>query len=259
MITKSNSTKNIDKKIFIVQSEAPVIRKNSDNPYFKSKYAEYPEIQAEVRPITIKQGLLVNFAPVAGNLLIMTVKDIETGEYYEVTMDLKTIQDSPQAQGSAITYGKRYMYTAFFDLIIEDASDDDGNAASNAKPKEQKQAQQTQQPAANASKPVDPNRPYLNPDTEKWFDAKMYLFTKSGTIEKTLKKYRLSKVNQETIIKQEDLKPGSKIWSFATIYLSKEGTKSEDIQKAFIITDQDIQDLQIDAMNYSPETQTETK
>lgn len=258
MITKSNSTKNIDKKIFTVQSDAPVIRKNSDNPYFKSKYAEYPEIQTEVRPLTIQQGLLVNFAPGTGNLLIMTVKDIETGEFYEVTMDLKTIQDSPQAQGSAITYGKRYMYTAFFDLIIEDAMDDDGNAGSNAKQKQNAATQQQPVTGSNA-KPVDPNRPYLNPDTEKWFDAKMYIFVKAGTVEKTLKKYRLSKVNQETIIKQEELKPGSKTWGYATIYLSKEGSKSEDIQKAFIITDQDLQDLQIDAMNYTPVETIEAK
>lgn len=258
MITKSNSTKNIDKKIFSVQSEAPIIKKEADNPYFRSKYAEYPEIQIAIRPLTLKQGLLVNFAPIMGDQLILSVKDIETGEFYEVTADLKSGQVTPQAQGSAITYLKRYMLTAFFDLIIEDAMDDDGNAGSNAKTKQNTAAQQQPSAGSNA-KPIDPNRPYLNPDTEKWFDAKMYIFVKAGTVEKTLKKYRLSKVNQETIIKQEELKPGSKTWEYATIYLSKEGSKSEDIQKAFTITDQDLQDLQIDAMNYTPVETTEAK
>lgn len=243
MIETSNSVKNIDAKIFAIQAAAPIIRKEADNPYFKSKYAEYPEIQAAIKPLIQKEALLVMFLPVSDNKLTMYVKDTTSNEFYKCTSDLNMTAVSPQAQGSAITYLKRYMLTAFFDLQIEDAMDDDGNAGSQKQqPKQQNQpAQQQQAPAKE--------RPYINTDTEKWFQSKLFIFNEGGTLERLLKKYRISKENGEKLAKQEDLKPGSKMWEFATLYLSKEGAVFEPIAKAFNITDQDAQDLQIDATN----------
>jgi len=248
MIETSNSTATIDAAILAIQQKAPVIRKKADNPYFKSKYAEYPEIQAEIRPLLLEQSIITMFFPVANNQLIMNVKHTASKEFYRVTMDLKTIQDSPQAQGSAITYGKRYMLTAFFDLQIEDASDDDGNAGSNAKPKQQTQ-QQTNQAAA-LTPPAEDKRTWLNPDTQLWFDTKNWLFEKdSRNITAVNKKYRITQNNAEMLAKQEVLKPGAKLWDIAAKFLSKEGAKAENIKKMFIITEDDLTDLQIDATN----------
>src|ERR1700744_6391199 len=154
-IETSGNTATIDGAILRIQSKAPIITKNWNNPHFKSKFAEYPDIQKVMRPFLIEENILTMFFPVVNNQLVMNVKHIVSKEYYKITMDLKPIQDNPQAQGSAITYGKRYMFTAFFDLQIDDASDDDANAASIPGDK-QAPAQQNESPAAKP-KEADPN------------------------------------------------------------------------------------------------------
>lgn len=252
MIETSTSTGNIDGAILKVQTLAPVIRKNTDNPYFKSRFAEYPEIQAAIRPLLIEQGIITMFFPVIGNQLTMNVKHTGSKEFYKVTMDLKTIQDSPQAQGSAITYGKRYMLTAFFDLIIEDASDDDGNASSVSQPK--KDAAST-----NATPAPLADLNWLNPNTKDWFTAKGMIFNKKKTIEDIRKQYKVNKANSELIVKKESLKPATAYWTFAVEYLAKKDAKSINITNMFDVTETDLTDLQIDATNYvAPAKPTET-
>lgn len=239
-LEQSKTVKEIDEAIFRVLEKVPIIKKKSDNDYYRSKYAEYPEIQKEVRPHLMAERLLFKSFPVEGNKLIYSITHLTSQEYYKGTVDLNAISVSPQAQGSAISYMKRYALVAVLDLIIE-GDDDDGNSSSNAKPKQE--AQQQKQAAL-----VD-NREWLNKDTAKWFDAKIFILANGGKLEKTAKKYRISTENAASLVKPEPLKPGGKLWPFAISYLAKDGNKSESISKAFSITDQDLQDLQVDALN----------
>lgn len=252
-IETSNSVTKIDKKIFNVMAKAPVISKDGVNPHFRSKYAEYPEIQAVIKPLLFEAQLMVNFMPITGNRLTMYIKDIEAAEFYKVTAELNMGAISPQAQGSAITYLKRYMLTAFFDLQIDDASDDDGNAGSgkvngNAT---STPATQTQQAAPVA------NLPWLNKDTPEWLTAKNYIFNAGKTIKDIQKKFKINKANLEMLPKIEPLKPGANIWVTATMMLNSNKLKPENIINMFEISESDMQDLLIDATNYTAPATTE--
>lgn len=249
----SKSTQKIDAVIFVIQNEAPIITKNGDNPYYNSKYAEYHEIQKAIRPLLFREKILISFAPVTGNRLVLNVKHIDSAEFIKITADLNSVTASPQAQGSAITYLKRYMITAIFDLIIDDASDDDGNKSSV-------NGQDTKQPATTsklpppsteqAAAPVDRTTlPFLNPDTDKWISAKIWYFEKGKPLAKVVAKYRITAKNQTLLGEREVLKPGGKLWKAATNYLTKENAKIGSLTEVFDITDQDATDLQTDAFN----------
>lgn len=256
----SKSTQKIDAAIFRIQNDAPVITKGGLNPHFNSKFAEYHDIQKAVRPLLFREKILVSFLPVAGNKLIMLVKDIDAAEFYKGIADLNTLQISPQAQGSAITYLKRYMFTAIFNLIIEDASDDDGNKSSIPQP-EQSQPITTKQPTQAVAVVDRKTLPFLNPDTEKWIEVKIWYFLKDKPLAKVTAKYQITAKNQTLLGQRETLKPGGKLWKAATVYLAKPDSLISGIGSVFDITDQDLQDLQIDALNLvQPEpAKTETK
>lgn len=117
-------------KLLKAQMEIGAIKRDSDNPYFKSKYFDINAILAEVKPILNKHGLLVLQPPdvIEGkNGLRTAIIDAES--------KVVVIQGScflpegldPQKTGSAITYFRRY---ALQSLLALEAEDDDGNVAS---------------------------------------------------------------------------------------------------------------------------------
>ncbi|QNJ56866.1 ERF family ssDNA binding protein [Mycobacterium phage Reindeer] len=116
------------------QAEFGAVAKGTANPFFKSKYADLPAVKAEAQPVLAKHGLAVTQHP--GYTVIdgkihdtLTTKVVHTsGQADESTMILRPVKSDPQAQGSAITYAKRYAFMAVLGLVADE--DDDGNAAS---------------------------------------------------------------------------------------------------------------------------------
>jgi hypothetical protein len=123
------------------QAEVGTVAKDANNPFFKSTYADLPAVKAAAQPVLAKHSLGVIQEPSYRVLsegkvvdtLITTV--IHTsGQSRTSTMILRPVKTDPQAQGSAITYAKRYAFMAVLGLVAD--ADDDGNAASGAaKPK----------------------------------------------------------------------------------------------------------------------------
>lgn len=128
-------------KLLKAQQEIGAIKKESDNPFFKSKYFDINAILAEVKPILNKNDLVVlqPLVVVDGkNALKTTIvdvrrKDLEDEEWtYESNVLVESITLlpeglDPQKTGSAITYFRRY---ALQSLLALEAEDDDGNVAS---------------------------------------------------------------------------------------------------------------------------------
>jgi len=111
------------------------IKKRSDNPFFKSKYADLTEILNEISGPLKSAGLVVvQSAPMEGETITVITRVIHTsGEWIQTMTSVPASKKGtldPQTAGSAITYGRRYALNAFFNLAAED---DDANAAS-AKP-----------------------------------------------------------------------------------------------------------------------------
>jgi hypothetical protein len=102
------------------------ISKDAKNPFFKSNYASLPHIITEVSEPLEKAGLVITQFPNGDGLTTMLIH-AESGEYISATYTLQVVrQNDPQAQGSAISYARRYGLTSVLNLAI---SDDDAEAA----------------------------------------------------------------------------------------------------------------------------------
>ena len=125
-MNKSDSIKELANALALFQSEVAIVSKESSNPFFKSKYASLDNIITTIRPTLHKYGLSFAQFPVGDNELETTL--IHTsGEWISGRAKISPKDNSPQAQGSAITYMRRYALSAVLGLATEE--DDDGNQA----------------------------------------------------------------------------------------------------------------------------------
>lgn len=110
------------------QMEIGAAVKDSTNPYFKSKYADLGAVIASCKEALNKHGISI-LQPVEGDRVV-TMLVHESGEYMcdAGTPIICTKQNDPQAQGSAITYARRYGLSS---LLLIPTADDDGEGASN--------------------------------------------------------------------------------------------------------------------------------
>jgi hypothetical protein len=117
-------------KLLKAQQEIGAIKKESNNPFFKSKYFDINAILAEVKPILNKHGLVV-VQPIVimegKNALRTAIADTESEGLIVESLCFLPEGLDPQKTGSAITYFRRY---ALQSLLALEAEDDDGNVAS---------------------------------------------------------------------------------------------------------------------------------
>lgn len=127
------------------QAELPMVQKDKENPFYKSKYADLASCVEAAKPVLPKHGLCVTQLignDGAGHDTLTTVLGHSSGQWLSGDMVLHPVKNDPQAQGSAVTYGRRYAYCSILGLVAED--DDDGNAAS--KPKTQRRTTTAERP-----------------------------------------------------------------------------------------------------------------
>lgn len=118
------------------QSELSPAVKSSQNPFFKSYYADLGSIWDAIRPLLKKNGLAVIQSGVSepdGHEGLKTTLMHTSGQWISGTWLLKNAKpNDPQAQGSAITYLRRYSLAAILGVV---ADDDDGESATERKAK----------------------------------------------------------------------------------------------------------------------------
>lgn len=126
--------KSINQALVKFQSQLRPVSKDSENPFFKSSYADLSSILQAVMPILSANGLAVSQPMrVDGDKTILITKLIhESGEELVSEMILPHNSD-PQKYGSLITYYKRYQLQAILGVSTKD-EDDDGNSVSIAQP-----------------------------------------------------------------------------------------------------------------------------
>jgi len=113
------------------QAEFFIASKDSNNPFFKSKYADFESVVAASRPALTKYGLSV----------VQNVYRFDDGNHYLVTLLLHSsgqwvkskAQHNPQKNdiqslSSYNTYLKRMCYSSMVGVVTGEA-DDDGEAA----------------------------------------------------------------------------------------------------------------------------------
>lgn len=116
---------NIYTALMEFQKKGVSIKKGSQNPHFKNKYADINEIMEKVKAPLNELGVLIIQTPEAEGLkTILRHTESET----EVTSFLPFLQkQDAQKLGSNITYNRRYALVSM--LCLED-DDDDGQKAS---------------------------------------------------------------------------------------------------------------------------------
>jgi hypothetical protein len=108
-------------------------RKDSANPFFKSKYADLASCWDACRKPLSENGLAVIQIPEVGIefITIMTLLVHESGQWIRSRLPMKPKDFSPQSVGSTITYGRRYALAAMVGLA---QTDDDAEAAQQREP-----------------------------------------------------------------------------------------------------------------------------
>lgn len=128
---KSPDIKEIANALLLFQSKVKPIKKQGENPYFKSKYATLDDILENIRVPLQEANLSFSQFPSGDNELV-TILLHTSGQYLMATAKMVPKDNTPQGQGSAITYMRRYALSAILGIATEE--DDDGNKASTIKP-----------------------------------------------------------------------------------------------------------------------------
>lgn len=132
--------KNIAKALSEFQNECPVIQKNSDG--YGYKYTDLPFIVSTISPILKKHGLMFTQSVFSKDSDFVGVKTliihIKTGEYFESEMSSSISKNRTankmneiQAQGSIITYLRRYSLSSILGIVTD--ADADGYAQRESK------------------------------------------------------------------------------------------------------------------------------
>lgn len=127
------------------QGAMPDLQRDKINPAFRSRYLSLEKLLEEVLPVLNRHELAVTQWPTfveteTGVLPALRTILVHgpTGEQMQDTMLLREEKQTPQGQGSAITYAKRYALMALCGLSADE--DDDGNTATGQRPRRQARA-----------------------------------------------------------------------------------------------------------------------
>jgi hypothetical protein len=129
------------------QADIPAVGRHGLNPHFRSKYATLDDLITAIRKPLSKCGLSFAQFPTGDNELCTMVMHT-SGEWIRATAKMQPVKNDPQAQGSAITYMRRYALGAALGIATDE--DDDANAATQQKKEPMKSyAVQRRVPAAD--------------------------------------------------------------------------------------------------------------
>ncbi len=122
----------IAKALWMFQGQVAGITKDSTNPFFHSKYASFDNIVATIKPSLEAAHLSFSQMPDGDGLTTIVMHD--SGQWIKATAKLTPKDQTPQGQGSAITYMRRYALSAALGLATEEDDDGNGPVASKKAP-----------------------------------------------------------------------------------------------------------------------------
>ena len=127
---KSESIRELAVALNKAQATLQVAKKGSENPYFHSKYADLLSVWDACRGALTSNGLSISQIAdtgLEGKAVLETILMHTSGEWIKGRLPLLPVKADPQAQGSAITYARRYSLSAIVGLCTEE--DDDAEEA----------------------------------------------------------------------------------------------------------------------------------
>jgi hypothetical protein len=134
-MNKSESINELATALSKAQGQMGGAKKDSDNPFFKSKYADLASVVEAIRGPLAEQGLSYVQLPVVTEreeVQIETALLHSSGQWISSVVTVPVAKLDAHGYGSALTYARRYGLQS---MVGVPAMDDDGNAAVSAKPR----------------------------------------------------------------------------------------------------------------------------
>jgi ERF superfamily len=174
----SDSIAKIAPAFLIAQKNIGAAVKDQKNPFFKSTYADLGSVMEACKEALNKNGIAV-LQPVGmegEKTYVETILLHESGEYISDRMIVLLEKATPQGQGSAITYARRY---ALQSMCFIPAEDDDANQAEKSQKLNQSNSHDKQQSSVQPTTPAPASRELFAKGKEKglWSNSKgFYIF-----------------------------------------------------------------------------------
>jgi hypothetical protein len=134
-MTRSDTINELAAALAQAQAAMGHAKKDSENPHYRSKYADLAAIWDACRPALSANSLSIVQSPrlvsVGDGVWLLEVETLllhSSGQWLADTLAVPVSAASPQAVGSAITYAKRYSLASFVG-VAPAGDDDDGNSA----------------------------------------------------------------------------------------------------------------------------------
>jgi len=131
---KSESLNELAAALAKAQGQMEGAKKDADNPFFKSKYADLASVVEAIRGPFAEHGLSYAQLPTpreGEEVAVETMLMHSSGQWMVSLTVVPVSKKDAQGYGSALTYARRYGLQAIAGVAAED---DDGNAAASAKP-----------------------------------------------------------------------------------------------------------------------------
>ncbi len=153
-MNKSDNIAELAKALSKAQADMSGAKKSSNNPFFKSKYADLKEVIECVKEPFADNGLSFAQFPISndGFAGVETVIMHSSGEWISNEYMLKVSKNDPQGIGSAITYARRYALQAACGVPSED---DDGESAMGRSPKPKKAPEPKPEPKQTKTEAIE--------------------------------------------------------------------------------------------------------
>jgi ERF superfamily len=128
-MNRSESINELATALAKAQGEMKPAKKDAENPFFKSHYADLPSIVDAAKPLA-KHGLsfVQPTEATPDGIFVETVLLHSSGQWISGRYPVKPVKDDPQGWGSALTYSRRYGLSALIGVVAAD-EDDDAEAA----------------------------------------------------------------------------------------------------------------------------------
>ena len=145
----SDSVQKIATALCAVQANLRPLKRNADNPFFKSNYTDLAAMTEALYPLLSAEGLSVVQGGDGQTLDTMLLHT--SGEWIRASLTMPT-EPNPQKLGSIVTYFRRYALAAIVGAVSE-GEDDDANAASHPQGPRPAPSPATRPPAETGARP----------------------------------------------------------------------------------------------------------
>src|SRR5205085_8093826 len=177
---KSPSIVNLAKALKQFHASVGKITKDATNPFFNSKYATLSTILEAIKQPLLEAGLSFTQFPTGQNGLTTVLMHGESGEYMQCDYFMQPVKNDPQAQGSVISYMRRYALAAVLGLNLDE--DDDANHATHG----------AASPQDTANKIVG-EKPWIDKNSKKYGVVVERLKNKTTTLSQVAQFFKLNK------------------------------------------------------------------